>query len=95
MATYRQGPYRVEEGYAMIDQDGEKAHQETFAETAGQASELLRRVVVLDRVDTEIEVWSPGPAVRVVDTNVDYKTLSRTTILPWRVWESHGDPYVF
>ncbi len=31
----------------------------------------------------------------VVDTNVDYKTLSRTTILPWRVWDNHGDPYVF
>jgi hypothetical protein len=24
MARYRQGPYIVEEGYAMIDQDGEQ-----------------------------------------------------------------------
>ncbi len=95
MATYRRGPYLVEEGYAMIDQDGEKAHQDTFAETAGEASELLRRSVGFERFDTEIEVWSPGLAVRVVDTNVDYRTVSRTTVLPLRVWEDYGDPYVF
>lgn len=95
MATYRRGPYRVEEGFAMIDQDGEKAHQATFGETAAEAVELLRRAVGFESYDTEIEVWSPGPAVRVVDTNVDYRTLSRTTVMPLGVWERYGDPYVF
>jgi len=79
----------------MIDQDGEKAHQDTFAETAEGASDLLRRSVGFERFDTEVEVWSPGLAVRVVDKNVDYRTVSRTTVLPLRVWENHGDPYVF
>lgn len=37
MATYRRGPYLVEEGYAMIDLGGEKAYQNTFAETVGEA----------------------------------------------------------
>ncbi len=94
MATYRRGSYRVEEGYAMIDQDGEQAHQSTFAESPGQASDLLRRAVGFERYDTEIEVWSPGPAVRVVDTNVDYRTVSRETVLPLGMWERHGTPYV-
>ncbi len=67
--------YRIEEGYAMIDQGGEQAHQSTFAESPGQASDLLRQAVRFERYDTEIEVRSPGPAVRAVDTNVDYRTV--------------------
>jgi hypothetical protein len=95
VATYRQGPYVVEEGYAMIDQDGEQAHQETFAETPEGAARLLERAVGFDRYDTELEVWRPGPAVRVVDTNVDYRTVSRVTVMPTGAWERYGDPYAF
>lgn len=94
MATYRQGPYRVEEGYAMIDQDGEQAHQATFAETPEAASRLLERVVGFERYDTELEVWRTGLAVRVVDTNVDYRTASREIVMPMGMWERYGTPYV-
>jgi hypothetical protein len=83
VATYRRGPYRVEEGYAMIDQDDERAHQDTFAETPEGAARMLERAVGFERFDTELEVWSPGPAVRVVDTNVDYRTVSRVTVMLW------------
>ncbi len=95
MATYRQGSYRVEEGFAMIDQDGEKAHQATFAETPEAASRLLERAVGFERYDTQVEVWSPGPAVRVTDTNVDYRTVSRVTVMPMGAWDRYGDPYAF
>ena len=94
MATYRQGPYRVEEGFAMIDEDGEQAHQETFAETPEAASRMLEQAIGFERFDTEVEVWSPGLAVRVTDTNVDYWTASRVTVLPMGMWERYGTPYV-
>lgn len=93
MATYRRGPYRVEEGYAMIDQDGEQAHQDTFAETPEEAALLLKLTVGFERYDTELEVWRPGPAVRVVDTDVDYRTVSRVTIMSMNAWERYGHPY--
>ena len=48
-----------------------------------------------ERYDTELEVWSPGPAVRVTDTNVDYRTVSRVTVMPIGAWERYGDPYAF
>lgn len=95
MATYRQGPYRVEEGYATIDEDGEQAHQETFADTPEGAARLLERAVGFERFDSELEVWSPGLAVRMVDTNVDYRTVSRATVMPMGAWERYGDPYAF
>ena len=94
MAAYRQGPYRVEEGYAMIDEDGEQAHQETFAETPEAASQMLEQAVGFERFDAEVEVWRPGLAVRVTDTNVDYRTVSRVTVMPVEMWDRYGTPYV-
>jgi len=96
MARYRQGPYIVEEGYAMIDQDGEKAHQQTFAETPAEASRLLWSVLGSDIQEGEMDTWSPGIAVLVTDTNLDRRDRLRSqTVVPWRVWENYGDPYIY
>jgi hypothetical protein len=101
MARYRQGPYIVEEGYAMIDQDGQKAHQQTFAETPEEASRLLWSALRSDfqegeLQEGELDTWSPGIAVLVTDTNLDRRDRIRgQTVVPWRVWENYGDPYVY
>ena len=96
METYAEGPYVVEEGYAMVDEDGEVAHQHTFAETPEQAARLLLEVLGFDRHETERDAWRPEMAVRVTDTNIDYRTAEggRQTVLPWGVWERYRDPYV-
>ncbi len=96
MARYRQGPYIVEEGYAMIDQDGQVAHQETFAETPDEASRQLWRLLGDEADEGEMDTWSPGFAVLVTDTNIDYRSkLRRQTVVPYGVWEQYGDPYIF
>ena len=96
MATYREGPYTIEEGYAMANQDGEAAHQHTFAETPEQAAQLLLEVPGFDRHETERDARKPEGAVRVADTNIDYRIVEggRQTVLPWEVWEQHRNPYV-
>ncbi len=95
MATYRQGPYIVEEGYAMVDQDGEEAHQHTFAETADEAIDRLRSVLGFDEYEAQSDLWRPEMAVRVTDTNTDFRVGGgRKTVLPWSVWERYGDPYI-
>lgn len=76
MARYRQGPYIVEEGYAMIDQDGQVAHQETFAETPAEASRLMWRMLGDEAQEGAMDTWSPGMAVLVTDTNLDYRPSS-------------------
>ncbi|MDP9476879.1 MAG: hypothetical protein M3R38_14535 [Actinomycetota bacterium] len=96
MARYRQGPYIVEEGYAMIDQDGQVAHQETFAETPAEASRLMWSILGGEADEGEMDTWSPGMAVLVTDTNLDYRSkLRRQTVVPYGVWEQYGDPYIF
>ena len=96
MARYRQGSYIVEEGYAMIDQDGEGAHQQTFAETPAEASRLLWSTLGYDVQEGDMDTWNPGPAVLVTDTNLDRRDrLSGQTVVPWGVWERYGDPYVY
>jgi hypothetical protein len=96
MARYRQGPYIVEEGYAMIDQDGEQAYQHTFAESPAEASRLLWSSLGFDMQEGEMDTWRPGYAVLVMDTNLDRRDrLRRQTVVPWGVWERYGDPYVY
>jgi hypothetical protein len=96
MSSYRKGPYIVEEGFAMIDQDGEQAYQDTFAETTEQANELLLRILGFDRYEAERDLWRPGFAVRITDTNLDYPSrIRKRTVMPLGVWERYGDPYVF
>jgi hypothetical protein len=96
MARYRQGPYIVEEGYAMIDQDGEQAHQHTFAETPEEAARLLWSALGLDVQEGDMDRWSPGFAVLVTDTNLDRRDrLVGQTVVPWDVWMRYGDPYVY
>jgi hypothetical protein len=89
MARYQQGPYIVEEGYAMID-------QHTFAETPAEASRLLWSSLGFDMQEGEMDTWRPGFAVLVTDTNLDRRDrLRRQTVVPWGVWERYGDPYVY
>jgi len=96
MACYRQGPYIVETGYAMIDQDGEQAHQQTFAETPEEAARLLWSALGLDVQEGDMDRWSPGFAVLVTDTNLDRRDrLVGQTVVPWDVWMRYGDPYVY
>jgi hypothetical protein len=101
LARYRQGPYIVEEGYAMIDQDGQIAHQQTFAETPAEASRLLWSALGADiqegeLQEGELDTWSPGMAVLITDTNLDRRDRLRSqTVVPWRVWENYGDPYIY
>ena len=72
----------------MIDQDGERAHQQTFAETAAEANQRLLETLGLDRYQDEIETWHPGFAVRVTDTNIGYRARSgRANVMPWDVWD--------
>ena len=92
MARYKQGRFIVEEGYAMIDQDGERAHQETFAE----ASRLLWSALGYEVQEGDMDTWTPGLAVLVTDTGVDYQSkITRDTVVPLGVWERYGDPYVY
>jgi hypothetical protein len=80
----------------MIDQDGEQAHQHTFAETPDEASRLLWRTLGFDMQEGAMDTWSPGFAVLVTDTNLDRRDrLRRQTVVPWGVWEGYGDPYVY
>jgi hypothetical protein len=96
LARYRQGRYIVEEGYAMIDQDGERAHQETFAETPGEASRLLWSALGYDAQEGDMDTWTPGLAVLVTDTGIDYPSkITSDTVVPLGVWEWFGDPYVY
>jgi hypothetical protein len=96
MARYRQGSYIVEEGYAMIDQDGERAHQQTFAETPAEASRLLWSALGYDVQEGDMDTWNPGTAVLVTDTGVDYRSkITKDTVVPLGVWERYGDPYIF
>jgi hypothetical protein len=96
MARYRHRPCIVEEGYAMIDQDAEQAHQDIFAETPDEASRLLWSTLGGDAQEGEMDNWSPGFAVMVTDTNIDYRSeRGRLTVFPYGVWERYGDPYIF
>jgi hypothetical protein len=96
MARYRQGRFIVEEGYAMIDQDGELAHQGTFAETPTEASRLLWGALGYDVQEGDMDTWNPGLAVLVTDTSIDYPSkITRETVVPLGVCEQYGDPYVF
>ena len=56
MATYREGPYVVEEGYAIVDEDGEVAHQRTFADTVEQAARLLLEDLGFNRHEADREL---------------------------------------
>lgn len=43
-----------------------------------------------------MDTWSPGFAVMVTDTNLDYRSkLRRQTVVPYGVWQRYGDPYIF
>jgi len=93
MARYRKGPYIVEEGYAMIDQDGERAHQQTFAETTSESSRLLWNALGHDMQEGDMDLWNPGLAVLVTDNRIDYRSrITRDTVVPLDVWERYGDP---
>jgi hypothetical protein len=96
LARYRHGPYIVEEGYAMIDQDGQIEHRDTFAESPTEANQRLLEALGFDRYQNEIETWQPGFAVQVTDTNIDYRARSgRSIVMPWSVWAQYRDPYVY
>ena len=48
------------------------------------------------RREGEMDNWSPGFAVMVTDTNIDYRSeRGRLTVFPYGVWERYGDPYIF
>lgn len=93
MARYRRGPYFVEERYTMIDQDGERAHQQTFAETPAETSV---ECAWLRRARRRYGYVESRPTVLVTDANIDYRSkILRETVVPLGVWERYGDPYVF
>jgi hypothetical protein len=80
----------------MIDQDGQIAHRDTFAETPAEANQRLLEALGFDRCQDEIGTWQPGVAVQVTDTNIDYRVRSgRRIVMPWSVWDQYRDPYVY
>ena len=96
LATYREGPYIIEEGFAMVDQDGEMAHQYTFADTPGQANRLLLEFLGFDRYEAERDLWRVDAAVRITDTNLARRDRVRNqTVLSWQLWDRYRTSYIF